>query len=205
MGIRSFAHRSFPHFTQIKWATGSDSLKTNERRWVNRSGCSEEMTMSYRERITQVAQDKWATMSDWLRSLRGNERMSNLLKKIWLKNLKSWFTMFYLRFLKKNVAKNERIAHFLFFGEQCKWIAHFAQIKWAMWAIQKGAAMSDSLTSLISSEQIAHGRSFSLTKNEWMSELLIFLSKALICSFLDKKRVIRLEIKWANSQSCIIE
>ena len=25
-------------------------------------------------------------------------------------------------------------AHFLFFCEQCEWIAHFAQIKWAMWA-----------------------------------------------------------------------
>ena len=42
-----------------------------------------------------------------------------------------------------------------------------------------------------------------LTKNEWMSESLIFLSKSLIRSFLDKKRAIRSEIKWANSQPCL--
>ena len=29
-------------------------------------------------------------------------------------------------------------AHFLFFGERCEWIAHFAQIKWAMWANRSG-------------------------------------------------------------------
>ena len=35
-----------------------------------------------------------------------------------------------------------------------------------------------------------------------MSELLIFLSELLIRLFLDKKRAIRSEIKWANSQPC---
>ena len=39
----------------------------------------------------------------------------------------------------------------------------------------------------------------SLTKKEQMSESLIFLSESFIRSFLDKKREIRLEIKWANS------
>ena len=36
-------------------------------------------------------------------------------------------------------------AHFLSFGEQCEWIAHFAQIKWAMWANRSGRSpkMSD--------------------------------------------------------------
>ena len=85
LGIRSFAHRSFAHFAQNKWATVSDSLrllKTNKRPWANRSGLSEEM--SDRERITQVAQKKWATMSDSLRLLRGNEQMSDSLKKCWL-------------------------------------------------------------------------------------------------------------------------
>ena len=93
-------------------------------------------------------------------------------------------------------------AHFLFLGEWYEWIAHFAQIKWAMWencsfrspkmsdheqfAQRKWAIMSKSLRSL--------------TKNERMSESLIFLSKSHICSFLDKKRAIRSEIKWANSQ-----
>ena len=43
-----------------------------------------------------------------------------------------------------------------------------------------------------------------LTKNELMSESLIFLSESLIRSFLDKKWAIRLEIKWANSQPCLI-
>ena len=40
----------------------------------------------------------------------------------------------------------------------------------------------------------------SLTKNERMSESLIFLSESLIRSFFDKKWAIRSEIKWANSQ-----
>ena len=40
----------------------------------------------------------------------------------------------------------------------------------------------------------------SLTKNEQMSESLVFLSKSLICSFLGKKWAIRLENRWANSQ-----
>ena len=52
-------------------------------------GSSEEM--SDREQIAQVAQDKWATMSDSLRSLRGNERMSDSLKKFWLKKSKILF------------------------------------------------------------------------------------------------------------------
>ena len=43
----------------------------------------------------------------------------------------------------------------------------------------------------------------SLTKNEWMSELLIFLRESLIRSFLGKKQVIRSENQWANSQPWI--
>ena len=60
----------------------------------------------------------------------------------------------------------------------------FAQVAQRKWAI-----VSESLRSL--------------TKNERMSELLIFFSKSLICSFLDKKRALRAEIKWANSQPCL--
>ena len=59
--------RSFAHFD-----------KSNEQPWANCSGCSEEM--SDLEQIAQVAQDKWATLSDSLRSLRENERMSVSLK-----------------------------------------------------------------------------------------------------------------------------
>ena len=56
--------------------------------------------------------------------------------------------------------------------------AHIAQRKWAI--------VSESLRSL--------------TKNEQMSESLIFLSELLICSFLGKKWAIRSENRWANSQ-----
>ena len=57
----------------------------------------------------------------------------------------------------------------------------FAQVAERKWAI-----VSESLRSL--------------TKNERMSESLIFLSKSLIRLFLNKKRAIHSEIKWANSQ-----
>ena len=60
----------------------------------------------------------------------------------------------------------------------------FAQV-----AHQKWATMSESLKSL--------------TKNERMRESLIFLSKLLIRLFFGKKRAIRSENWWANSQLCI--
>ena len=46
------------------------------------------------------------------------------------------FIVFYLRLKKKKFKKISELlifAHFLFFGELCEWIAHFAQIKWGMW------------------------------------------------------------------------
>ena len=63
------------------------------------------------------------------------------------------------------------------------------------WAIRSGRSeeMSDVSESLIS-----------LTKNDRMSESLIFLSESLISSFFDKKQAIRLEIKWANSQPWLV-
>ena len=98
LGICSFDHCSFAHFAQIKWATGSNLLSRLRQ-------------MSIRKRSIQVAQRKWATVSKLLRThktneqfaqvLRGNKQMNNSLKKCWLKNLKSCFTMFYFRFLKK--------------------------------------------------------------------------------------------------------
>ena len=98
LGLRPFAHRSFAHlahFAQIKWATGSDSLrllKTNERLWANPSGRSEEMSNC--ESIAQVAQDKWVTVSNLLRSRK--ERMSVSLQKFWLKKSKIlFFSMFF--------------------------------------------------------------------------------------------------------------
>ena len=59
-----FAHSLIAHFAQIIWTTVSDSLRslmTNERPWVNRSGCSRQMSNS--EWIAQVAHDKWA--NEW--------------------------------------------------------------------------------------------------------------------------------------------
>ena len=54
--------------------------------------------MSDRERIAQVAQDKWATVSDLLRLLRGNERINDTLKKISLNKSKIlFFSMFYIQ------------------------------------------------------------------------------------------------------------
>ena len=96
-------------------------------------------------------------------------------------------------------------AHFLFFGERCEWIAHFAQIKWAMWANRSGRSpkMSDHERFAQVAQRkwaIVSESLRSLTKNERMSELLIFLSESLICSFLDKKLAIRSENRWANSQ-----
>ena len=115
--------------------------------------------------------------------------------------------MFYIQFF---YLKNERIAHSLFFGERCEWIAQVAHQKRAMWANRsdhspkmsnherfsniarrKWAIVSESLRSLRS-----------LTKNERMSESLVFLSESLICSFLGKKGAIRLENWWVNSHPC---
>ena len=165
--IRSFVHRSFAHFAQIKWATVSEllrSLKTNEWPWANGSGHSEEM--SDREQITQVAQVKCVTMSDSLRSLRGNERMSHLLKEFWLKNLKSRFNMFYIctiKFFFFLICESLIFAHFLFLSEWCEWIAHFAQIKWEMWANRSGPSLEMSDCERIA--QVAHQQ----WANEWIA------------------------------------
>ena len=177
----------FSQIAQDKWATVSESLRSlrgNEWPWGN----------------AQVAQDKWATKSDSLRSLRGNERMSKwaMSKNIWLKKSQILFQYVLYTILKKIVLKKWANRLFLLISsflvrdvskslislksnERCEQITQVAHQKWA--------TMSDSLRLL--------------TKNERMSELLIFLNQSLICSFLDKKRGIRSEIKWANSQPCI--
>ena len=75
------------------------SLKTNERLYANRSGRSEEMRD--REQIAQIAQDKGVTVSNSLKLLRGNEGMSDSLKKIWLKRSKTLFLVGFIYNLKK--------------------------------------------------------------------------------------------------------
>ena len=62
---------SFPHFAQIKWATVSNLLRSNEQLWAVRSDRSRQM--SDHERIAQVTQRKWVTLSKSLRSLKTNE------------------------------------------------------------------------------------------------------------------------------------
>ena len=99
-------------------------------------------------------------------------------------------------------------AHFLFFGERCEWIAHFAQIKWAMWANCSGC--SPKMSDHERFAQVAHQKWAtmsqllrSLTKNEqqWancsgrspkMSESFVILSKSLIRPFFRKKTSVSL-------------
>ena len=74
-----------------------------------------------------------------------------------------------------------------------------------LWAIRSGR--SEEIRDREQIAQVAHQNKLnmsdslqSLNKNERMSESIIFLSESLILSFLDKKRAICSEIKWANSQ-----
>ena len=81
--------------------------------------------------------------------------------------------------------------HFLFFGERCEWIAHFTQIKWGMWANPSGCSpkMSDH-------EQFAQVAQrkwaimsellWLLTKNERMSQMLIFWANRSFAHFSTK-------------------
>ena len=110
--------------------------------------------------------------------------------------------MFYIRFF---YFKNERFAHSLFFGEQCEQIAQVAHQKWAMWTNRSGC--SPKMSDHERFAQFAHQKWAtmseslrSLTKNEQMSESLVFLSKSLIRSFFRKKRAICSENRWAISQ-----
>ena len=98
-------------------------------------------------------------------------------------------------FLVSNVSESLRS---LTKNERCERIAQVAHQKWAMLANRSGRSpkMSDhewfahiaQRKWAIVSESLR-----SLTKNEWMSESLVLLSKSLIRSFLGKKRVICLE------------
>ena len=100
------------------------SLKSNDWLWAIRSDRSRQM--SNREQLAQVAQDKWATVSKLLRSLMINEGMSDSLEKFSKKNLKSYFLVCFIYVF---LFKKERIAHDLFFGEQCERIAQVAHQK----------------------------------------------------------------------------
>ena len=169
LGIRSSAHpliHSFAHFAQIKWVTvraSLRSLKTNERLWANRSGCSEEM--SDHERYIQVAQREWKIC--W--------------KYFGKKNLKSCFKYVLYTIKKKSFWKMSELlifAHFIFFGERCERFAHnrsfpLSDVSVSLRSLtkneqceqitqvahQKWATMSASLTSLKGNERLWANRS----------------------------------------------
>ena len=147
------------------------SLKTNERLWLNRSGRTRQM--SNRKWIAQVAHDKWATVSDSLRSLMINKQMSAFLKNFWLTNLKSYllvcFTVHIYIFLSKKWAN-----------------CSFPLFWWAMWANYSGCSpkmsnVSESLGSLTKNEQCEQIGIAQVPHqnwvNEWISHLLIFSQK----------------------------
>ena len=150
--IRSLLMCSCAHFAQDKWVTVSKLLRSfrgNEQSWAICSGRSEEMS-NLSELLISLMK-KWA-----------NERLA---QKIWLKNLKYCFTVFYSRFffvkkwanrifllpspfLVRDVSESLIL---LKSNERCEWMAHFAHQKWA--------TMSDSLRSLRGNERcewIAH-------------------------------------------------
>ena len=118
--------------------------------------------------------------------------------------------MFYLRFFflnSKKMSESLIFAYFLFFGQRCEWIAHFPQIKWAMWVncSFRSPKMSDhEWFAQVDQRKWAMwaNRSFCLPKMSKWENRSFFLSESLMCSFLDKKQAICLEIKWANSQPC---
>ena len=168
LGICSFAHRSFAHFAQLKWATVSNwlrSLKTNELPWANRSGRTEEMSDC--ERIAQVAQDKWAN--------------GHFAQKFCLKKSKILFKYVLYTIKKKffeKMSKSLILPNFLFFGVQ-------------PWAIC--SCCSEEMSDHERISQVAHQK----WANEWIATF--FWANHSGHSFLDKKRVIRSEIKWAIS------
>ena len=84
------------------------------------------------------------------------------------------------------MSKSIIFAHFLFFGEQYEWIAHFTQIKWALWVNRSFCSpkMSDH-------ERFAHqvtqrkwamwaNRSFRSQKiNEWVNHSFFWAKRSL--------------------------
>ena len=78
--------------------------------------------MSTSERIAQVAQEKWAAVSNLLRLLMINEQMSNSLKKNWLQ-LYFWYG--FVCFKKTH----KRFAYSLFFNDRFEQIAQVTNQK----------------------------------------------------------------------------
>ena len=136
--------------------------------------------MSDFKRFAQITQDKWANVSESLRSLKTNERFAQVAHDKWATLSDS------LRSLKTNERTwanrsgrsrqmSDSLLRLLMINDQ----------------------MSDLLRSLRGKERSGANRSGRSPK---MSESLIFWSESLICSFLGKKPANRSENQWVNSQ-----
>ena len=79
--------------------------------------------MSNCEQFAQITRDKWATVSESLRSLMINEQMSDSLKIFWLKSY--FYNVLYTYFYFKKWA----IHSFALFYERCKPMAQVAHQK----------------------------------------------------------------------------
>ena len=156
--------------------------------------------MSNHEWIAQVAQDKWATVSNLLRLLMINEQMSYSLKTFWLK---SYFLVCFLYVFWFKEMSDLLIPSFLMSvvselirsltkNKRCEQITQVAHQKWA--------TMSDLFRGNERLWANHSGRSPKMSKRVNCS----FFCKLLIRSFLGKKWVIRSENRWANSQPCMI-
>ena len=107
------------------------SLRSNERLWMIHSDHSGQICD--REWFAQVAHDKWATVSDSLRSLMKNEQIANFLSHSLIPSFEISDMNLLLRFLTKN-----------------EWYAQKAQI-----THQKCVTMRNSFRSLTKNEWIA--------------------------------------------------
>ena len=126
--------------------------------------------MSDREQIAQGSQDKWATVSNSLRSLMINKRMSD-----WLKNLKSYVLvpMFYIRFLFKKMSDSlipfflvsdvSELLKLLTKNERCETIAQVAHQNERPWAIRSGC--SEEMSDGEGIAQVAHQK----WANKWIA------------------------------------
>ena len=162
--------------------------------------------MSNCEQIAQIAHNKWATVSDSLRSFMINERMSKSIV-FFIESLIRSFALSLTKkhewFAQKKLTKIVILVRFWlfcnfcffiknsyslipsFFNEQCEQIAQVAHQKWELWANCSGCSpkmskWANRLLSLVFFEGITHYS-------------LIFLQKT---SDLPRK-------PWENSQSCL--
>ena len=106
--------------------------------------CSKSLIlMSDYDRLIQITQDKWATVSESLRLLILS--FAHKKREIHSKNFFEYNHVFMYVF-KKCFAScfflNGGFAHSLFFGERCMWIAQITHDKRANWANRSGQKMS---------------------------------------------------------------